>query len=298
MNGKRNSPVKVKRFATVATIVVVSAILLWRNGYRSGADGPRAAPAVLADYTADTGELTMADVLEMAVAARRSMAENLDDYTARFVQQEVDASGSLGEPTEMRIKVQTRLRGDDQQAPMRVYMKFIAPESVRGRQVLWGEDLYDGKMAVHETGLLLGLKTIWLDPNGIIAMRGQRYPISEMGMVRLVEKLIERGEQDLDNPDVAVTMSDDHTIEGTPVRLIRVRRAKPADIDDDFSLAEIAIDTERQLIVNYRSFGWPEQPEQDPPLLESYSYLDVKTNVGLTRDDFDTTNPEYGYPAF
>ena len=32
------------------------------------------------------------------------------------------------------------------------------------------------------------------------------------------------------------------------------------------------------------------------PLLESYSYLDLKTNVGLTDADFDTKNPEYNFP--
>ena len=32
------------------------------------------------------------------------------------------------------------------------------------------------------------------------------------------------------------------------------------------------------------------------PLLESYTYYDVKLNVGLTEDDFDPANPEYRYP--
>ena len=88
---------------------------------------------------------------------------------------------------------------------MRVYLSFQSPSSVKGREVIWGEDLYDGKMAVHEVGLLLSMKTFWLDPNGIFAMQGQRYPISEIGLVRLVEKLIERGPVDRDSPDVSVT---------------------------------------------------------------------------------------------
>ncbi len=68
-------------------------------------------------------------------------------------------------------------------------------------------------------------------------------------------------------------------------------------------MAEIAYDPERQLILSYRSFGWPANAEgitsgdvAELPLLESYNYHDVKTNVGLTEADFDTKNPEYSFP--
>ncbi len=84
----------------------------------------------------------------------------------------------------MMIKVQTRLRGDTEDAPLRVYLRFLSPEAINGREVLWVEDLNDGKMAVHEVGLLFSLKTLWLDPNGVIAMQGQRYPITQIGLVR------------------------------------------------------------------------------------------------------------------
>ena len=59
----------------------------------------------------------MSDVLDMAEAARAHLSENLDDYTARFVKQEVDDRGVLGEETEILLKVQTRLRDEADQAP-------------------------------------------------------------------------------------------------------------------------------------------------------------------------------------
>ena len=52
----------------------------------------------------------------------------------------------------MRMKVQTPFRADDDQAAVRVFLKFTAPSSQAGRKVIWGEDIYDGKMAVHEVG--------------------------------------------------------------------------------------------------------------------------------------------------
>jgi hypothetical protein len=139
-------------------------------------------------------------------------------------------------------------------------------------------------------------------------MRGQRYPITQIGLVRLVEQLIERGEKDLDNPDVSVTVTTNHQFDDRLTELIRVRRSRPSNEPDDFSLAEIVVDPERQLILAYRSFGWPGRAGSglegsglegsSPPILESYSYHDLKINVGLTDADFDTKNPEYRFPSF
>ena len=244
-----------------------------------------------------TRSATMDEVLALARAARDHLSTNLTDYTARFVKQEADSSGVIGPETIIDMKIQSRLRNETDDAPMRVYLKFSAPQNYNGREVLWCEDLHDGKMAVHEVGLILGFKTIWLDPNGMVAMTGQRYPISEIGIVRLCEKLIERGEKDRENPDVTATITRDHQINGVPAQLIQVhRKVSSGDPEEDFSLAEISIDPKRQLILQYRSFGWPEDDAESPPLQESYTYNNIKTNVGLTDTDFDYQNSSYNFP--
>ena len=291
-------PSSRKRFVTICSALAVVAILaFWQSNRRGVSEVANASPTHVESQDVDTNRLSMSELLDMAKAAREHLAVSLDDYTARFVKQERDDNGVLGEETEIMIKVQTRLRGTTERAPMRVYLQFQSPDSVKGREVIWAEDLHDGQMAVHEVGLLLSLKTIWLDPNGIFAMQGQRYPISEIGLVRLVEKLIERGEEDRDNPDVSVTITRDHQLGDTAAHLIRVRHGRPTGKKEDFSLAEIVIDPERQLILSYRSFGWPSESGQTPPLLESYTYYNVATNVGLTEADFDPANPGYGFPS-
>ena len=115
--------------------------------------------------------------------------------------------------------------------------------------------------------------------------------------MKLIDKLIERGEKDRDNPDISVNIIADQKLDDTPTQVIQIRRSKPSNQEDDFSLAEITLDPERQLILGYRAFGWPDEPEGKPVLLESYTYHDVKTNVGLTDADFDPKNSEYNFPA-
>jgi hypothetical protein len=286
-----------KRIVAIATVLAVMSLgFIWRSSQLAVSDAPNAEPTMIDDPELPARGRTMGEVLDMARAARERMSQSLDDYTARLVKREVDTKGIAGEETEMLMKVQTRLRGDTGEAPMRVYLKFQRPDSVQGREVMWVEAANDGKMAVFENYFPLSLKTIWLDPNGYLAMQGQRYPISEIGLVRLVEKLIERGQKDRDNPDIEVTVDSDHVFDEVATELIQVKRKKPGGGEDDFSLAEIVIDPERQLILSYRSFGWPETAEAPAPLLESYQYYDLQTNVGLTDADFDTNNPSYAFP--
>ncbi|OYP36689.1 DUF1571 domain-containing protein [Rhodopirellula sp. MGV] len=248
------------------------------------------------DANSQTRESSMRDVLDLAERALDKMDTSLNDYTATFVKQQRDDAGKLSERNEMEVKIHTRHRNESNDAPMRIYIKFKAPEGIAGREVIWGKDLNDGLMAVHETSMLLSWKTIWLDPTGMLAMQGQKFPIYEIGLSRLTEQLLERGKKDLDNPDVSVTITKDHEYYGRNCELIQATRSKPGGGKDDFSLAEIIFDPEELLVLSYRSFGWPEKEGGELPLLESYEYRDLKTNVGLTDSDFDVTNEAYQFP--
>ncbi len=289
-----------KRIVSFAVLILIAvAGLAAYNARKIDADAVDAKPTAidLAGQELVDKPMTMADVLELARDAREHLAETLDDYTARFVKQDRDRSGVLNEQEEMLIKVQTRLRGDREDAPLRVYMKYQAPDSKKGREVIWGEDLNGGKLCVHEAGLL-GLKRLNLAPTGFLAMQGQRFPISQVGMVRLVEQLIERGEQDRENPNIEINTVANHQLGDVTAELIQIHCSKPRGGDDDFSLAEVVIDRSRMLILMFRSFGWPEREGDEAPLLESYTYHDIETNVGLTDEDFSPDNPKYNYPSF
>ncbi|MGV3484293.1 MAG: DUF1571 domain-containing protein [Planctomycetaceae bacterium] len=272
--------------------------LLSRSESSPGATNVGLAGAEVRDAETSGGSTTessMEEVLELAQRSLANMQRTLEDYTARLVKQET-IDGVLSEPNEMAIKVQcSRPDGKlDDTAPQRVYLRFNQPSDVAGRKVIWARDLHDGKLVVHEAGLM-GLLTVRLDPTGMIAMRGQRYPIYELGLAKLVEKLIERGEPDRNNPDVTVSITNGLEFDGRDCQRIEVRRKQPSNAAEDFSKAEIYFDSERLLPLRYAAYGWSET-EAPPPLIESYTYLDIKTNVGLSESDFDPNNPSYQFP--
>lgn len=242
-------------------------------------------------------ESSMSDVLEMAESSLQNLRANVDDYSATLIKQEL-VGGMLGEAHEMTVKVQCRHRGgkSDDSEPLRVYLRFERPESVAGREVIWAEDLHDGKLLAHEAGLL-GLLTVRLDPTGMIAMRGQKYPIFEIGLTNLLKKLIERGEKDRESSDVKVTITRDVDLDGALCDLIEVKRLRKTGGAEDFSLAEICFDRGLNLPLRYTAYGWPDDDSEasQPPLLESYTYLNIQTNVGLNESDFDPDNPDYQF---
>ena len=76
-------------------------------------------------------------------------------------------------------------------------MKFLAPDNLKGQEVIYVEGANDGKLIGHAgSGLMALAGTKWLDPKGTLAMIGQRYPITELGIANLVRRLIEVGEHD------------------------------------------------------------------------------------------------------
>jgi hypothetical protein len=238
------------------------------------------------------------EVLQIAEDSLEQFRQNVNDYTATLIKQEAIDS-VVGEPNEILMKVQSKNRDGhvDESQPMRVYLRFVQPLSVAGREVIWCEDLHDGKMVAHEAGLM-GMLTVRLDPNGMIAMRGQKYPISDIGLANLLKKLIERGQQDLDNPNVSVTITKNIDVDGLKCDLIQVKRSESSGGPNDFSLAEICLDRTRGLPIRYTAYGWPadNQAASDKmPLIESYTYLNIKTNVGLSETDFDPANPDYQF---
>ena len=59
-----------------------------------------------------------------------------------------------------------------------------------------------------------------------------------------------------------------------------------------FHKAQVFIDNELRVPIRYAAYLWPENPGEQPPLEEEYTYLNLKLNNGFTDADFSRTNPE------
>jgi hypothetical protein len=235
--------------------------------------------------------------LDFARQGLATIQNDIRDYTCTLVKRE-RVNGQLGEYEYMFTKIRNRQVVDGRVAtPFSVYMYFLRPSNVQGREVLYVEGKNDNKMIAREGGTAgKYLPTVWLRPNGIIAMRGQLYPITDVGLENLVLKLIERGEQEkkAGNMNCEVSFHQNARINGRPCTILQIQYNQPGP-NIDFHLAQIFIDDEYQVPVRYVAYGFPQTPGEKPSVLEEYTYLNLKFNVGLTDNDFDVTNSEYRF---
>jgi hypothetical protein len=235
--------------------------------------------------------------LELARKGLDTVHTSIADYTCTLVKRE-RVGGTLGDYEYMLAKVRNRRVKDGKVVvPFSVYMYFVKPANVKGREVLYVEGANNDKMIAHEGGS--GgkyLPTVWIKPNGVIAMRGNRYPITEVGIENLILKLIERGEQDkvrgLGNCEV--TYHKDAKINGRTCTLLQIKHPRPAP-NLDFHMAQIFIDDELQVPIRYAAFGFPSKEGEELPVIEEYTYLNLKLNVGLSDADYDYASKKYAF---
>jgi hypothetical protein len=185
--------------------------------------------------------------------------------------------------------------------PVDVYLKFIEPKSQSGREVIWRQGMNDDLMMVHEAGIL-NITTVELAPNSRLAMLGNRYPISDLGIEKLLEKLIERGLKDRSFEECEVNIDPKVIVADRECKRIEVlHRAQEIVVDGvdhrfDFHRAVIDIDLQLGIPIHYASYLWPEQPGGEPVLDEEFTYENLELNVGFSDEDFDPNNPSYDYP--
>jgi len=212
--------------------------------------------------------------------------EALKDYSATMVKRE-RINGKLGEYEYVFSKVRHK--------PFSVYLYFLGPPNLRGQEVIYIDGKNNGNMWAHTTGVqdkLVG--TVSLKPDGLIAMRNQRYPLTEIGLTNLVRRLIEVAQHDMSYGECEVKFFPGAKINDRTCTCIQVTHPTPRK-NFLFHLARIFVDDQLNVPVRYESYDWPKEVGGAPELLEEYTYLNLKLNNGFTDEDFDIRNPRYRF---
>lgn len=213
--------------------------------------------------------------------------EKIEDYSAILVKQE-RIDGKLGEPEYIFAKVRHR--------PFSVYLRFLKPEKKAGQETIYvaGPNNTKGTMWGHGTGFRKVFGTVVLDPNGKIAMEDNRYPITEIGILNMLRRLIEVGEKDVQYGECEVKFFPGAKINDRVCTCIQVVHPVPRS-NFLFHIARIFVDDELNMPIRYESYDWPTKPGGPPELIEEYTYLNLKLNNGFTDADFDVRNPNYNF---
>jgi hypothetical protein len=223
--------------------------------------------------------------LARAVESLKHIKENVKDYTATLVKRE-RVNGTLGNPEYIFTKVRHE--------PFSVYMYFLKPDDLAGREVIYVHGANNGNMLVHEAkGAARLLGTIELNPTAAIAMRGNRYPITEVGVQNLTKRLIDVAENDRQFGECDVRM-EESKINDRQCTMLQVVHPVPRK-NFLFHVARVFMDDELKMPIRYESYDWPEKAGGTPILIEEYTYLKMSVNNNLTDEDFSPRNPKYNF---
>ena len=249
---------------------------------RSEAAKAAAAAPVLAPGQAN--EHPLMPVLRWAYSGMGNI-EKLHDYSTTLAKRERIGGKLLGYQF-MFVKLR--------QKPFSVYMCFLDPPDLKGQEVIFVEGQNNGKMWAHGVGLQASIGTVSLPPDGFVAMRNQRYPLTELGILNMTRRLVEVGEDNKRFGECKVTYYEGTKINGRVCTMIEVVHPVPRR-NFVFHIARIFVDKELNLPIRYESFDWPKEPGGPPQLMEEYTYLNLKLNNGFSDADFSIKNPNYKF---
>jgi hypothetical protein len=207
------------------------------------------------------------------------------DYTATFYKQE-RLHGQLTPRNQIYVKIR--------HAPFSVYMRWVAPNA--GRELIYQQGANDNCLLVHEgSGLASFLVPVLrVDPHSELAMSKSRHPVTDIGLLNLIDRLLKYRRNDLDNPKVRVSMCE-AAVDDRPCYQFQFTYPEN-DGQAHYHKVIVCIDRDLRLPVWCRTYDWPTDEHPDEPdLLEDYIYSDIQFNQALDDLAFDHQNPDYGY---
>jgi hypothetical protein len=250
--------------------------------------GLSAAAAGAGVAAAATGAHPLQPALDLAQQGLAKINANIRDYSCTVVKRE-RIDGKLGEHEYMFAKIR--------QQPFSVYLYFLGPDSVKGQEVIYVAGQNDGNMLAHAgSGVRAMVGTVSLKPQSMLAMQGNRYPVTEIGVENLAKRLVEVAEHDKQFGECDVNFYPNAKVNGRVCTCVQVVHPVPRR-NFRFHLARVFIDDELTIPIRYEAYDWPQEAGGQPVLLEEYTYMNVKINNGFTDADFDPKNTAYKFGA-
>ncbi|MEM9702416.1 MAG: DUF1571 domain-containing protein [Planctomycetota bacterium] len=168
-------------------------------------------------------------------------------YTATFRKREA-VDGVLLDPQTMDLTLRHE--------PFGVHLAWVKGQ--RGRTLLYEAGRNDGDMLVNPggwKGRLTG--TVRLDPEGALAKREARQPVTMLGLERLAAKMLKHRLEELERPDeVVCTLADGFEHDGRPAWK-NVLEYRSPQAGGEFRKSVVLIDREWSLPVKVETYGWP-----------------------------------------
>jgi len=201
----------------------------------------------------------------------------VNDYTATFIKREM-VDGRLLPEEHISFKFKR---------PLKVYMKWLEGPH-EGREALFVKGKNEDKVAGHESGLFSFI-TLNMDPKGRTAMRGNRHPITDAGIGRLIDIVKDNIDRAAKEGVLKPTYAGVEDVYGRQTYHIHAELSPGRDKGYYCRAMDIWVDRDLGLPIKITVHGW------DGEVLEAYGYKDLKINAGLSDEEFDKSYKDYRF---
>jgi hypothetical protein len=169
-------------------------------------------------------------------------------------------------------------------------MKWSAPRDFLGQEVSFvqgrnKDNRNKEMMRVHASGLLGAVGFVSIAPDDPKVMQNSRHTIYEAGMGNLIERLGRSWEENRRGGKTQARLAE---YEYNKRRCIRVETYHTERLPQAYSWrAVVYFDRETKLPIRTENYDWPTQAVPGGDLLETFSYIDMRFNLGLTDAAFN-----------
>lgn len=256
-----------RRYFQIATGVVFAGAVAF-SSLASAADDSKSA------------EHPLANAIRYAQSCLKKV-EALPGYEASFTKREVVGRSLISQ------KMKLKIRHD----PFSVYLFFENPNN--GREVIFVDGRNNGNLLAHDVGLKGLIGTLELSPTGNQAMSENRHPITKAGISNLVTALIAQWELESKYGETDVKYFKDAKLADMTCRVVESSHPRPRN-QFKFHKTRLWVDEETGFPVRVQQYGFPVAGGK-PPLIEDYTFMDIRTRTDFADRDFDPANPKYNF---
>ena len=199
------------------------------------------------------------------------------DYSCVLIKRE-RINGELTPDNIITLKVRTQ--------PFSVYMRWLEPKEQNGQEVCYVAGKNGNKMRVHARGGLSLVGWVTLDLKDPRATRSSRHAITEAGLGNLLDRYAEGWGAERTLGGMQVNVAE---YEYNKRRCTRVEVAHPATTAGQFAYYRTVLffDKETKLPVRVECYDYPRRANDPGELLEMYSFVNLRWNIGLGEETFD-----------
>jgi hypothetical protein len=235
----------------------------------------------LSDQALPQEPSTIERVGQLIAEAKTNFA-NVRDYTGTVVRQE-----RIGGQLQPEAFIDVRIR----QQPFSVCMKWTSPKQLAGQEAIYITGKNNNEIRAKGTGFLAIAGYVSLPTNDPRITKKSRHSITESGIGNIID-VISRSyeiERRLPASQVQVTFGDYAFQQRPCTRMELTHHVFNAQLY--CGRCVVYFDKALKLPVRVEVYDWP-KPNGNPngELLECYSYINLKFNLGLTDAAFE--NPE------